>query len=477
MNMTSYTRLLVTPVALLVAACAVNPATGKREFMLVSESQELAMGKQYDQQLVAELGLYDDSALAGYVQQLGLQLAALSERPQLPWTFRLVDDPVVNAFAVPGGYIYITRGIMANMGSEAQLVSVLGHEIGHVTARHTAQQITQQQVFGLGLSVGAMFSPTIAGIASGAVQILFLKFSRDDESQADELGFRYMRAAHYDPREAADMFAQLSRITDQGGGRLPEWQSTHPDPENRREKALARAATVPDAELSADLVRRDEYLRRLDGMVYGANPREGYFIGARFVHPELAFEMTFPAGWEYANQHNAVIAATKDRDIYMTLTGAQGSPDEAAQAFFATEGVSGSPRSSTLNGLTATGGAFSATVEQGTVRGEVQFVRVGQVTFQLLSYAGATAWGSYQSAVQAALRSFQPLTDRRILAAQPWRIDIVRVDRTLTPQEFAARNPGPVSADELALLNQTDEGGRFMNRNLVKAIVGQPFPK
>jgi len=122
--MTSHNRLLVAPVALLVAACAVNPATGKREFMLVSESQELAMGKQYDQQLVVEMGMYDDSALAGYVQELGLRLAALSERPQLPWTFRLVDDPVVNAFAVPGGYIYITRGIMANMSSEAQLVSV-----------------------------------------------------------------------------------------------------------------------------------------------------------------------------------------------------------------------------------------------------------------------------------------------------------------------------------------------------------------
>ena len=475
--MTVHSRFLIAPVAILVAACAVNPATGKREFMLVSESQELAMGKQYDQQLVVEMGLYDDSALAGYVQQLGLQLAALSERPQLPWAFRLVDDPVVNAFAVPGGYIYITRGILANMSSEAQLVSVLGHEIGHVTARHTAQQLTQQQVFGLGLSVGAIFSPEIAGLASGAVQILFLKFSRDDESQADGLGFRYMRAAHYDPREAAELFAQLSRVTSQSGGRLPEWQSTHPDPENRREKALTRAATLPEAELSAALVRRDEYLRRLDGMLYGADPRQGYFIDSRFVHPGLAFEITFPATWQYSNQRTAVISAPKERDTYITLTLAQGTPDEAARSFFAQEGVTGTPSTSTINGLAAVGGGFGALAEQGNVRGEVEFVRHGAATFQILSYAADSVFPRRQAEVRAALRSFRPVTDRRLLGVQPWRVDIVRMDRTLTPQEFAVRNPGPISAAELALLNQTDEGGRFMNRNFVKFVVGQPLPR
>jgi len=475
--MTFRFRFLIAPAAILAGACAVNPATGKREFMLVSESQELAMGKQYDQQLVVEMGLYDDSALAGYVQSLGQRLAALSERPQLPWTFRLVDDPVVNAFAVPGGYIYVTRGILANMGSEAQLVSVLGHEIGHVTARHTAKQITQQQVFGLGLSVGAMFSPTIAGLASNAVQILFLKFSRDDESQADELGFRYMRAAHYDPREAADMFSQLSRVTNASGGRLPEWQSTHPDPENRREKALARAATVPEAELSADLVRRDEYLQRLDNMVYGDDPRQGYFIGPRFVHPGLAFELTFPSGWEYANQHTAVLAGTKERDGMMALTVADGMPDEAARAFFSQEGITGSVTPSTINGLSAAGGGFSAAVENGTVRGEVEYVRLGQTTFQLLGYAGDAKWSTYQGAVRAALRSFRPVTEQRLLSVQPWRVDIVRVDRTMTPEQFIARYPAPVTPADIALLNQLDAGGRFMSRNLVKRIVGQPLPQ
>lgn len=474
--MTYCSRLSIAPVVLVLAACAVNPATGKKEFMLVSESQELAMGKEYDQQLVVEMGLYDDQALAGYVQELGLRLAALSERPQLPWAFRLVDDPVVNAFAVPGGYIYITRGILANMSSEAQLVSVLGHEIGHVTARHTAQQMTQQQLFGLGLGVGAMFSPTIAGIASGAVQVLFLKFSRDDESQADDLGFRYMRAARYDPREAADLFAQLARVSGGSGSRLPEWQSTHPDPENRRDKALARAATLPDAELTAALVRRDEYLNRLDGMVYGSNPREGYFIDTRFVHPDLAFELTFPAGWPHMNQRTVVAAQSAEKDAVVMLTLAEGgTPTEAAQGFFATEGISGTPTSSSINGLAAAGGTFAAQTQQGAVQGEIQFVAHGGVVFQAMGYAPADKWSSRRNAVHAALVSFRRVADQQLLGVQPWRLDIVRLDRTLTPAEFAQRYPGPVSADDIALINQVDAGGRFMNRNLVKRVVGTPF--
>jgi predicted Zn-dependent protease len=468
---------LVAPLALLLSGCAVNPATGKREFMLVSESQELAMGKQYDQQLVVEMGLYEDTALAAYVDRLGQRLAALSERPQLPWTFRLVDDPVINAFAVPGGYIYITRGIMAHMGSEAQLVSVLGHEIGHVTARHTAQQMTQQQLFGLGLAVGAMFSPEAAGVASAAVGILFLKFSRDDESQADELGFRYMRAARYDPREAADMFSQLARVSGSSGSRLPEWQSTHPDPDNRREKALARAATLPEAELSAALVRRDEYLQRLDNMVYGANPRQGYFIASRFVHPDMAFEMTFPAAWKRANQHTAVLAQSAEGDGALQLTVAEGTPAEAARAFFANQGVAGTPTTAAINGLPAAGGAFSVQTEQGVLQGEVQFIQHRQLTFRFLGFATSTRWPTHQSAVRASLRSFRPVTDQGLLAVQPWRMDIVRVDRSLTPSEFVVRYPTPVSADDIALLNHVDAGGRFMSRNLVKRVVGQPLPQ
>jgi predicted Zn-dependent protease len=475
--MTVRSLLLGGSLALALGSCAVNPATGKRELMLVSESQELAMGKEYDQQVVAEMGLYDDPALASYIQQLGVRLASLSERPQLPWTFRLIDDPVVNAFAVPGGYIYITRGIMAQLESEAQLASVIGHEIGHVTARHTAEQITKQQVAGLGLGIASIFSPTAAGIAGGAMQILFLKFSRDDESQADELGFRYMRAAHYDPREAGDMFRQLERITAASGSRLPEWQSTHPDPGNRAANADARAAAIPTSELSGMIVRHDEYIQRLDGVVYGDDPRQGFFSGDRFLHPTLRFELTFPTNWPHANQHTAVLAQSPEKDAVVVVTVAtEATPADAARGFFAGEGITGTATSGSINGLSTAGGGFTATTQQGSVQGEAQFISQGGTVFQVMGYASASAWAGRRESVRQTIASFRTLTDQQALAVQPWRVDIVRVDRTMTPAEFLQRYPGPVDLTKLMLLNQVDEGARFMSRNLVKRVVGQPLP-
>src|SRR5438874_4126399 len=210
----------------LVSGCATNPATGARQLMLISESQEIAMGRDYDKQVVASIGLYPDSGLQRYLQQFGTRLAATSERPNLPWTFRVVDDPVVNAFALPGGFIYVTRGIFAHLNSEAELAGVVGHEIGHVTARHSVSQLSKQQLAQLGLAVGTTASPDFerfAGLASAGLGVLFLKYSRDAERQADDLGLRYMWRASYDAREMPHVFQMLARVSQaQAGGRVPE---------------------------------------------------------------------------------------------------------------------------------------------------------------------------------------------------------------------------------------------------------------
>ncbi|HEX8907544.1 MAG TPA: M48 family metalloprotease, partial [Longimicrobiaceae bacterium] len=188
-------RAAAGALALLAAgSCARNPVTGHRELALISEAQEIQMGQQGAQEVAQTLGLLPDQALQDYVQRIGAALAAKSERPNLQWTFRAVDDPSPNAFALPGGYIFVTRGILNLMDSEAELAGVLGHEIGHVTARHTVQQLSRQQLAQLGLGIGSILSPTVAqlGNALGSgLQLLFLKYGRDDERQADELGFRY----------------------------------------------------------------------------------------------------------------------------------------------------------------------------------------------------------------------------------------------------------------------------------------------
>src|SRR5947199_106687 len=310
----------------LVSGCATNPATGARQLMLISESQEIAMGHDYDKQVVASIGLYPDSGLQRYLQQFGTRLAATSERPNLAWTFRVGDDPVVNAFALPGGFIYVTRGIFAHLNSEAELAGVVGHEIGHVTARHSVSQLSKQQLAQLGLAVGTIASPEFeqfAGLASQALGVLFLKYSRDAESQADELGLRYLRRGNYDPREMPHVFEMLDRVSQaQGGGRVPQWLATHPNPENRRGRIEQEIAAGPQT-FAGTAVNRESYLQRLDGLVFGANPREGYFKGSQFFHPELRIRMTFPDGWTMSNGKEAVVAVSPQQDAMVEVAPAQ----------------------------------------------------------------------------------------------------------------------------------------------------------
>src|SRR6185436_929108 len=248
-----------------LAGCARNPATGHNELMLVSESQEIQMGQQYDSQVVATIGLYPDPALQSYIQTLGKRLAATSERPNLPWTFRVVDDPAVNAFAVPGGFVYVTRGILAHMNNEAQLATVVGHEIGHVTARHTAAEMSKEQVATLGLVVGSIANKQVAqyaGVAQQALSVLFLKFSRDNENQAYELGVRYSSRDNFDSREMVNVMKVLDPLSATEGGRLPEWLSTHPNPGNRVEH-ISSLISKQQTDFTGATINREGYERKL----------------------------------------------------------------------------------------------------------------------------------------------------------------------------------------------------------------------
>lgn len=471
---------LVSALGLWLAGCAVNPATGKREIMLVSEGQELQMGAAYDSQVVASIGLYPDPALQTYVTDLGKKLAATSERPNLPWTFRLVDDPSVNAFAIPGGHVYITRGILAHMTNEAELAAVMGHEIGHVTARHTAQQMTQQQLAGLGLAIGTIASSRIAqyaGQASQALQVLFLKFSRDDENQADQLGIRYSSRANYDSREMIHVMQMLDKIQAQSGSKLPEWLATHPDPGNR----VAHINTIlagTKTDFSHAIVNREGYERRLEGIIFGMNPREGFFKGTEFFHPDLKFRIAFPGGWQAANTKQVVGAQSPQQDAVIELRLAQGSSAEAAaRAFLSQQDLqAGTLTSGKVNGLTAASAPFAAPTEQGTLRGHAVFVEYGNNVYRILAYGTEATWANNQEAAQRALNSFAPLTDPALLNVQPQRISLITVDRRTTITELARQKRSPVPVATLSLINQVEENTPLEPGRVVKWVVGQPLP-
>ena len=466
--------------AVLLSGCAINPATGARELMLVSESQEIQMGLQSDPAVVASFGLYPDSSIQQYVRGVGLRLARTSERPDLPWTFRVVDDPVVNAFALPGGFIYITRGIMAYFNSEAELASVVGHEIGHVTARHSAHQMSQQQLAQVGLIAGAVLVPEVQdylGIAGAGLQLLFLKFSRDDERQADELGLRYMTRGNYDPREMPHVFAMLGRVSAaSGGGQTPTWLSTHPNPEDREQRITQEIDRIPIG--SAAVVNRAEYLRRLDGMTYGANPREGFFREQAFFHPDFRFRMDFPAGWTTANQKQGVVAQSPQGDAVAQLTLADGSSAvAAAQAFAGQEGVTaGALQRGSVHGLPAASVAFGATTQDGSLRGLATFVEYDGRVYQLLGFGTDASWASYEPAVRQSFSSFDRLADPTALAVQPLALDIVTLDRAMTLAQFNQRYPSQVSVEALTLLNGVEVTATLPRGTLVKRVVGGPLP-
>ena len=460
---------------LALSACAVNPATGKRELMLVSESQEIEIGKQSDTEAQAAYGTYPDKELEAYLTSLGKQIAAVSERTQLPWTFRVADDAAVNAFAIPGGYIHVTRGLLAHLDSEAELVMVVGHEVGHVTARHSAALISKQQLATLGLGIGMIAVPSLqryGGIGQAGLGLLFLKFSRDDERQADDLGLRYLGRLGYEPVQGARTMEMLNRVSQQSsGGRLPGWLSTHPDPGDRYQRLLAQ---IQQQSLKGQKVNRDGYLRRLSGLTFGDDPREGFFRGETFYHSGLGFEMRMPRGYRGQNTKQAVLMASPQGDAVIQLTLAAGtSAEQASRTFVSQSNLQPGTFSRTqINGLSAVTGNFQATSEQTLVNGLAVFVEHQNRVFQLLGYTGANSWNQYGRTLSDAIGSFGPLRDQAAANAQPRRIELVTPDRAMTVAEFNRRYPSTVSEATVALINQVPSNGTLPAGRLAKRVVG-----
>jgi predicted Zn-dependent protease len=429
---------------------------------LVSESQEIQMGKEAAAQVAQTIGFVDNKDLQTYVSDIGQRMAAESERPKLPWEFHVVDDAAVNAFAIPGGFIYVTRGLLGAINTEAELASVLGHEIGHVTHRHSVQQISKAQLAQLGLGIGSILSSDIARfgqLAGVGLSLLFLKYGRDAENEADRSGFRYALDQNYDVREMPKVFQTLSRVSAGGGnaGKLPEWLSTHPDPENRikRTEQMLDTLRIDPSKLVVD---REDYLRRVEGLSFGEDPRQGYFEGDRFYHPQMRFQLEFPDNWQKQNLPQAVVAMSPNQDaiIQLGLAG-QTPPEQAARQFLSQQGVrAGTGSTSSINGLPAASSYFQAQTEQGVVEGLVSFISYGGRTFGLMGYTPTGKLSSYDRVFMSTIRSFDELRDRSKLDVEPARIDVVQVSRQMTLEQFNSQYPSTVPIEQLAIINELE---------------------
>jgi predicted Zn-dependent protease len=483
------TCFLFTVFVIVSAACATNPVTGKRQMSLLSEAEELAIGQQQDAEIRREMGVYDDPELQRYVNDIGQSLARVSHRPNLPWTFTIVDNPAINAFALPGGYIYVTRGILAYLDDESELAGVLGHEIGHVTARHAAQAYTRQAQASIGLAILGIFVPStqpFADLGATGLSVLFLRHGRDAELESDRLGVEYGSGAGYDPSGVPRFLATLARVSALSERGVPNWLSTHPDPGSRVTKAEPVAGKFVSEESKA--VNRDQYLERIHGLAFGDRLEDGIVRGNEFLHPLLQLGVKFPEGWELTNTPQAVLAQEPGTEHYMVLqeveqprllrpgSGGQGgqSIGDAAVAAMRSAGYSVvDGRMERINGLEAHVGLYRGNAEDvGKVLMRAAHVVIGRQFYVVAGFAPEAEFERVDRDILAAAQTFRQLSQAEASRVRPNQIDFYVVRAGDSWQSIAARQGRSfVNAATLAIMNDREVNVQPQPGDRVKIIV------
>ena len=461
----------------------VNPVTGREERTVMDEASEIAEGKKAHQQVLAEHGTYADPRLQAYVNGVGQKLSKLSHRSELPWTFTVLDSDEINAFALPGGYVYITRGLMASLDSEAELAGVIGHEIGHVTARHGAQRATRQQDAGLGVLaatvLGAVLeSQGVSGATSAAGQMSqgvaagwLATYSREQELQADQLGAEYLARNHYNPSNMVDVIGVLKNqerfAADmaKAEGRAPpagaNWLSTHPS-NDQRLADIRRIAAGYQGDYSDD--GRTRYLQAIDGMSFGESRAQGVTRGRNFFHEDLGIALTAPQGWRIQNAPEAIaiVNGAGDAGLIVRLVppNAGHTHDEIIRNLI--KPTAGRTEQRTIHGLAATQFTGSRRNDQGQTQAVNVLLVSGPDKRNYLMHHGARDAAALQRAAAGlaeAEGSFRALSVAERAAARPWVLDTVPYPRG-SFAELARSSPLTVQAEaQLKLLNSAYAGG------------------
>ena len=469
--------LILSLIVLLFAGCAQNPVTGSNDFVMMSESQEIAIGRQSDEQVKKQYPVYGSKALQDYVNSVGQRIAKHSHRPNLQYHFTVLDTPDINAFALPGGYVYITRGIMAYLNSEAELAAVLGHEIGHVTARHGVRQQSAAQAANIGLTIASIFVPEIntagaqnlANLVGGA---LLSGYGREHELEADRLGAEYLARTDYDPQAIITVIgvlknqeiqdAQLAKQEGREARRYHGLFASHPDNDTRLQQAVGEAQknATPQVHFSG----RKEYLAATEGLTFNDSSDQGVVRNNAFYHGDLGFAVQFPANWQVHNLPTALVAVSPGGDVQMQMKldeSPSGTPLEYARRF---AGYSAQLRGLDLNGLSG------ALFEQSSTLGGVIFMNKQAFVLQARG-KDSNNLAAYREAVFDSVRSFHALTNAERRLVKPLTLHVITAQRGDTFAGLAKNSPLGQSAESyLRLINARYPDGEPQTGEPIKIV-------
>jgi predicted Zn-dependent protease len=439
-----------------LSSCATNPVTGRPNLAFMSEADEIRIGQQMHPQVLQQYGAYDDPKIQAYVNEIGQRLVVKSHRSNLKYTFTVLDSDEVNAFATPGGYIYITRGIMAYLNSEAELAAVIGHEIGHVAARHAVRQQSQSSIAGVGaIAVGILTgSGDLANLTGEAATALVRGYGRDMELEADRLGAENITAIGFSSENMVDVVRLLKNQemfeVDRARreGRQPKIYhgvfATHPDNDTRLREVVQSAQKYATTQAGDDLAQG--YLKNIEGLAVGSSRAQGVVRGTRFYHANLGFTLAFPTGWTVQNQADKLTALSPQRDSMIQMTTEAPPPNTGPREFLSrllANAGSGQGEELEINGLRA----YSAVVRSAKTPFGQSPVRYVVVFYNNLAYvfAGAskasTSVPSADPVILSSIKTFRRLRENELALAEPYKIKLVKATDATRVADLAKGSP------------------------------------
>jgi len=487
--------LLIFVLLTSVYGCATNPATGEQDMVFMSEKDEIEIGKQEHQNILRQYSVYNDLELQNYVQYVGKKVAAKSHRSDLDYQFTVLESSEVNAFALPGGYIYITRGLMSYLNTEGELAAVLGHEIGHVTARHAVRQHSATTLTGLGAAIGTIvgeaFVPGISSVGGqelvGVMGTAMLRgYGREHELEADRLGAEYLARSGYDPDAMLEVIGilkdqelfeiKLAREEKRDPRIYHGVFSSHPSSDTRLQEVVGFAHDIKESSTESTFIGRTEYLQRVDGMIFGESNADGMIKGQDFYHGDLGFAMRFPKDWKIMNMPDRLIAASQNGTGMIQVMTGPADPRVTPRTFMEKNmGLQSITNGEelTINGLKAYTGTAVINTDVGKRLSRITVIYLNNSAFILAGRTrDANGLSRYDNAFRETARSFRPLTNaERQVASQSNRIKIFRADETTTFDGLATSSPiDKFPEQQLRLINGLYPDGELKSGELVKAV-------